>query len=181
MLAKTDEHLIQKALRGHKRSWLSLVKRYEAPLYNYALRMTGHSTDAMDLMQEIFISVFKSLETFRGNSSFKTWMFRIAHYKCVDHLRKKVVERDEREVDDIACEHSGPQAHLFALRGMEQLQQALSQLPFSQQEVVELKYFQGFTFDEIAQQVGVSANTVKTRLYSALAKLKHLVEFDHDI
>ena len=97
MFEKTDEQLIQNVLRGQKRAWLHLVKRFESPVYNYALRMTGNADDAMDLMQEVFVSVFRNLSSYRGEGSFKGWLFKIAHYRCIEFYRRK---RPNQGLDD---------------------------------------------------------------------------------
>ena len=89
MLQETDEKLITKALQGKERAWVKLVKRYEKRIYNYALRMTGATDEAMDLVQEIFISVYRNLPNYRGEGVFAAWLFRIASNRCTDFLRKR--------------------------------------------------------------------------------------------
>jgi RNA polymerase sigma-70 factor (ECF subfamily) len=86
---RSDETLVKQALKGKKSAWISLVKRYEKNLYNYTLRMVNNADDAMDLMQDVFLAVFKELDTFRGDSPFKGWLFRIAHYRCIEFYRRK--------------------------------------------------------------------------------------------
>src|SRR5690554_1247319 len=92
VLAPSDERLVKLALTNNKRAWLQLVKRYEGLLYNYGLRMLGNSDDALDLMQDVYLSVFRSLSSWRQESSFKTWLMTIAHRRCVEQYRKR---RDE--------------------------------------------------------------------------------------
>ena len=83
MFFQSLETLIAKAQQGNKRAWLKLVKQHETQVYNYCLRMLSHPDDAMDLMQEVFISVYKSLPSFRGESSFNTWLYQIVHRRSV--------------------------------------------------------------------------------------------------
>ncbi|TKB43186.1 RNA polymerase sigma factor [Thalassotalea mangrovi] len=181
MFERSDETLIKQALKGKKSAWVQLVRRYEKGIYNYALRMVGHPDDAMDLMQEIFIAVFRNLSSFRGDAKFKNWLYRIAHYRCIEFYRRK---RPTQSLDDEpqeVTEESDQQPEQL----MHQTQQALAlanamqRLPINQRTVVELKFFQHFTFDEIANQLGVSSNTVKSRLYSALDKLRGVLEVDY--
>jgi len=85
-LVKSDEQLIDQALSGSQASWVKLVKRYEGLVYNYCLRMSGDSTEAMDLMQEIFLSVYRNLPSYRQQNQFKAWMMRIAANKAIDYF-----------------------------------------------------------------------------------------------
>lgn len=98
MFKRSDDVLISQALAGKKSAWVALVKRYEKGLYNYALRMVSNHADAMDLMQDIFMAVFRNLHTFRAQSSFKGWLFKIAHYRCIEYYRKK---RPMQSLDDM--------------------------------------------------------------------------------
>ena len=172
MFTKRDEKLVEQALKGNKKAWFTLISRYESAMYQYGLRMTGNSHDAADLMQEIFISVFRSLASFKGEGSFKSWLYRIAHCRCVELYRKR---RPHTDIDDVATpisEAPCPEMQLNSNRESRALTQAMQQLSLSQKAVVELKFFGHFTFEEIAEQMDISTNTAKSRLYAALAKLK---------
>lgn len=179
MFDKTDEQLIQKALQGNRSAWMKLVKRYEKSIYNYGLRMTSNREDALDLMQEIFTSVFRNLATYRGEGVFKAWLFRIASYRCVEFYRRKKPTQGLDDAPEMECEAAKPDELLLMNRDSEQLISAMSQLPLAQKAVIELKFFGQFTFEEIAEQLNVSSNTVKSRLYAALDKLKTLLEVEY--
>lgn len=179
MFEKTDEQLITKALDGNRSAWLKLVKRYERSVYNYGIRMTSNPDDALDLMQEIFISVFRNLSTYRGDGSFKAWLFRIASYRCVEYYRRKKPTQGLEDVPEVACEQSAPEMVMLMSQGNKQVIDAMQQLPLAQKAVIELKFFGQFTFEEIAEQLNVSSNTVKSRLYTALDKLKGLLEVEY--
>ena len=178
MFKRSDDVLITQALSGKKSAWIALVKRYEKGIYNYALRMVNNHADAMDLMQDIFVALFRNLHTFRAESPFKGWLFKIAHYRCIEYYRRKrpmqslddVPEQESEESDD--C----PEQALFAQQQSSVLIKIMQKLPIKQKLVVELKFFQQCTFDDIAQQLGISTNTAKSQLYSALDKLKFFFE-----
>lgn len=168
----TDETLVSRAIAGSDSAWNKLIKRYEKRVYNYALRMVGHPQDAFDLTQEVFMGVHRNLAGFRGDGAFPAWLFRIASYRCTDYLRRR---RDHQQFDDergFISSLPGPQEQAFTTHANHQISTALQQLPIEQRQVVELKFFQHFTFEDIAGQLGISPNTAKTRLYSALRKLK---------
>ena len=179
MFEKTDEQLIDKALQGNRNAWLKLVKRYEKSIYNYGLRMTSNPDDALDLMQEIFTSVFRNLATYRGDGVFKAWLFRIASYRTVEFYRRKKPTQGLDELPEIESESDKPEELLMMKSHNQQLLGALQELPIAQRAVVELKFFGQFTFEEIAEQLNVSSNTVKSRLYSALDKLKQKLEVEY--
>ena len=182
-----DEKLIDKALAGSQRSWVNLVKRYEGLVFNYCLRMTFNRSDAMDLMQEVFLAVYRNLPSYRGENQFKGWMMRIAANKTTDFLRARGRNPLHRagEVSDESYQNTShhldrqsvdPADNYQTQNNNQQIKKVLDKLPTEQKLVVELKFFQQFTFEQISQQTGASINTVKTRLYAALTKLKGFSE-----
>lgn len=189
-----DEALISAALDGSARAWERLVKRYESRVYNFSLRLTGNQTDALDLMQEVFLGVYRNLHRFRGDSQFTTWLFRIAQNRAVDMSRRKYMvtslstlageERSDDDVLDHIANDNGaldPQRLLNNAQRNAQIMDCLNILNWEQRLVVELKVFQSHTFDEIAQMQEISANTAKTRFYTALKLLKTHMEQDHEL
>lgn len=182
LFQQTDSKLIEKALNGNQSAWRKLVGRHEKHVYLYALRMTSNQHDALDVMQETFISVCRSLAEFRGDSSFKTWILKIAHFRCVEFYRRRKWFADESELQhvDAEPEHSCPEFAFGVAQSQTQLLQLMNTLPFEQKLIVELKIFQGQTFDAISQQTGISINTIKSRFYNALERLRGLLEESHD-
>lgn len=179
MFEKSDKQLIDKALHGNKRAWMTLIRRYETSVFNYGVRMTGNKDDAMDLMQEVFVSVFRNLANYRAEGSFRGWLFKIAHYRCIEFYRRKRPNQGLDDIPEISSEQLGPQQRAQLTQQNQQLVGAMQSLPLAQKAVVELKFFGQFTFEEIAEQLGISTNTAKSRLYSALQKLKRLMEVEY--
>lgn len=179
MFEKTDQQLIEKALDGNKRAWMTLIGRYEKSIFNYGIRMTGNKDDALDLMQEVFISVFRNLTSFQGKGSFRGWIFKIAHYRCIEFYRRKKPNQGLDDVPEIESTEHGPHQSVEINQDNQQLIGAMQHLPLAQKAVVELKFFGQFTFEEIAEQLGISTNTAKSRLYSALEKLKSFMEVSY--
>ena len=184
-----DEALIAAALNGSAHAWDKLVRRYESKIYNYGLRLTGNATDAMDLTQEVFLGVYRNLHRFRGDAKFSSWIFRIAHNKAVDMNRRRALiqgrsfsfdDMEDRELQ--LAEHdtsSEPDSRLIKGQQNHEIQEMLQLLPLEQRLVVELKIFQSHTFEEISAMQEISENTAKTRFYSALKKLKTVMEKSH--
>lgn len=179
MFFQSQETLIKKAQQGNRRAWIKLVKQHESHVYNHCLRMLSNPDDAMDLMQEVFISVYKSLSNFRGDASFNTWVFQIVHRRGVEFYRRRHVYQPLGDTPEQTCRHGELEHNQIVQLENEQLKVMMKNLPWEQRLVVELKFFQHCTFDEIAQQLDISTNTAKSRLYSALGKLKvHLEAVD---
>ena len=178
-----DQALVAAAVKGSKQAWIDLVARYESRIYNQALRLTGNSADALDLMQEVFIGIYKNLHRFRGESKFSSWVFRIVHNKSIDLARRwrpPVENKPTEETDQLArlpaVASDEPDEQLAQEQMNAQVQVLLGQLPIEQRLIIELKLFQSQTFEEIGLAQDISENTAKTRFYSALKKLKDLLE-----
>ena len=181
-----DEALIAAALNGSAYAWDRLVRRYEERIYNLGLRLTGNRSDAMDLLQEVFLGVYRNLHRFRGDAKFSSWIFRIAHNKAVDLNRRRRLlmpagHRGEDEAggdyEDFAGDAADePDVRVSAEQSNRRIVAMLLQLPLEQRLVVELKIYQSLTFEEIAEMQDISTNTAKTRFYAALKKLRAATE-----
>ena len=187
-LIHEDEALIAAALAGSPHAWEKLVKRYESRVFNQGLRLMGNPSDAMDLLQEVFLGVYRNLHRFRGDAKFSSWLFRIAHNKAIDLSRRKRLLAGtplnaEREADPLesllADRQQEPEISLMHSQLNRRIVERLGQLPLAQRLVVELKVFQSMTFEEIADMQDISENTAKTRFYAALKKLKQTTEDEH--
>jgi RNA polymerase sigma-70 factor (ECF subfamily) len=188
-LKAEEDHLVAEALKGAPYAWETLVRRYEGRVYNFGLRLTGSESDALDLMQEVFIGVYRNLHRFRSESMFSTWLFRIAHNKAIDLIRKNKPHLEhslsDMEGDDFLppplVEDAQPLEQLIAKQQNAKVRTLLDSLSWEQRLLVELKVFQSHTFEDIAELENISINTVKTRFYTALRTLKKLLESSHDL
>lgn len=188
-LTDEDEALIAAALNGSALAWEKLVRRYESKIFNQGLRLMGNSSDAMDLVQEVFLGVYRNLHRFRGDSKFSSWIFRIAYNKAVDMNRynnimaSRTYRNSEEELDIL--ENIPGRSNLEAEKILSDYQankkivSMLAALPLKQRLIVELKMFQSLTFEDIAEIHDISVNTAKTRFYSAIKKLKDVSESEH--
>ena len=176
-MERTELALIQRAIQGEPDAWQALVRTHEKRVYNFALRMTGGVADAQDLLQEVFLSAYQNLSGFRQDAQFSTWLMRIAYNRAIDLSRRRKV----RDADPLPAhaetvdERPGPATETHCQQRNQQLQSWLAALPQEQRMVIELKFFQEMTFDDIAGLEGVSSNTAKTRFYAGLTRLKSLM------
>lgn len=168
-------------MKGSEKAWLALVKRYENRVYNYALRMSGNADDALDIVQDTFMAVYRNLESYRGEGAFPAWLFRIAVFRSTDLLRRrhKFSEFFEELIDQ--KNDNDPEPHLQQTRNNRDILNRLQTLSNDSRQIVELKFFQHFTFEEIAGQLGISSNTAKSRLYAALKKMREVAPGDKAI
>lgn len=181
MTREREAAIINAVLDGDSNAYELLVREYEKNVYNLALRMTGNSEDAYDMSQEAFIKAYNSLSSFRGDSKFSVWLYRIVSNVCLDFLRSRnrratvslSVENDEGEEMelDIADEASSPQALLDRSLTRDAVRRGLQALPPDHREILLLREIQGLSYDEIAETLDLEVGTVKSRIFRARKKL----------
>lgn len=166
-MAQSDEKLIQQMKGGDESAMEELVSRWYPRIYAYAYRMTGQEQDAQDITQETFLAVIRYVGTLNPWRKFQSWLFTIAHRKCIDYfrLRGKVIDAPE-ELEKLKA----PDINNRILDAVV-LEQAMSQLPPLQKEAVILQYFNGFTPAEIAHMTHTPLSTVRWRLNTAKNRL----------
>ena len=179
----TDERkIIKKAAAGSADAFEQLLLKYQAPIYNLCLRMTGNPEDAADMTQEAFLKAWRSLSSFQFESSFSTWLYRLTTNTCLDYLRSLkrrpqcslTVEDDEGEeqVLDVTDEAPTPEEALLSAEERSQLVHALSQLEASQRQIITLRVVNDLSYAEIAEILDVKEGTVKSRLARARDNLR---------
>ncbi len=181
MTREQEAAVIQSVLDGDVNAFETLVKEYEKNVYNLALRMTGNSEDAADMSQEAFIKAYNSLSSFRGDSKFSVWLYRIVSNVCLDYLRSRTrkptvslsTENDDgEEVElDIADESQSPELLLDRSLTRDAVRRGLAALPPDHREILLLRDIQGLSYEEIAAALGLEAGTVKSRIFRARKKL----------
>lgn len=178
-----DELLVERAKRGDVAAFEQLIAQYEKKVYNLAYRLTGNHEDASDVAQEAFIRVYNSLPEFRGDSSFATWLYRIVNNVGMDELRKRKRQRvtsldDTVTVEDgemtrqLADHADGPEQALERVETQRAVQESISALDEEYRMVVVMCDLQGYSYNEIAETLGINLGTVKSRLHRARQALK---------
>lgn len=161
-----SDHELVRGIKGGDTGALELlVRRWYPRIYRFVFKLTGHEQDAYDLTQDVFIAMMQSIGSYTPWRKFDSWLFTIAHNKCMDHfrLRRKVVQAEETVFDR-------PDS-VASLEDMTELsaavKAALEKLPAAQREAVILHYFHQFTAKEIAQMTNTPLPTIKSRLRTA--------------
>ncbi len=182
MSQETDLNLVKRARNGDGDAFRVLVERYQRKVYSIAFNMVRNRDDAMDLTQDAFVKVHKSLDGFQGQSSFYTWLYRIVVNLGIDHLRKagryQNIDYDDtfkRDDDDIQGDASllpsrlgtNPEKALGRKELMSKMDEALAGLSENHRLAILLREVDGLSYQEMAEVMGVSKGTVMSRLHHA--------------
>lgn len=180
-----DDALVKAARQGELAAFEELVFRHRDQIYARAFSMTRNEEDAIDLSQEAWIKGWQRLAQFQGESSFTTWMTRIAINLCLDHLRKQKRQRadsiEELDEESGGVERQMPVVSVNPTAGLERtelrkkIDEALGQLTVEHRTVLVLHEFEDMEYKEIAKMVGCSMGTVMSRLFYARRKMAALL------
>lgn len=181
MTREQEAMIVRKVLQGDVNAFEKLVTEYEKAVYAIAQRMTGNAEDAADMTQETFIKAYNSLSSFRGDSKFSVWLYRIANNVCLDFLRSKSrrptvslsTEDDDGEETqlDIADESQSPELLLESSLTRDAVRRGLDSLPPDYKQILLLREIQGLSYEEIAAALGIESGTVKSRIFRARKRL----------
>jgi len=172
-----DAQLVARSLKQDHEAFEQLIDRHAAKIVNLAYRMVGNRVEAEDLAQEAFLTAFKALSTFRADSKFSTWLYRIATNKCKDWLRVKRPGMGQQDVDidetlDIhIAEEQTPERLLSQQQVAQALEQAIQRLPLLYREAFVLKHIEGMSYEEMEAILGVNSDTLKMRVYKGRLQL----------
>lgn len=146
----------------------ALVSRWEKRVFNYVLRLVGNRDDALDLSQDVFLKAYQNLRKLEDPGRFAAWLYRIAHNEAYSLLRKN---RPDGELESEPSTANAT-ARMYPVELSLAVESALARLTVDQREAVQLKVYQGFKFDEMAEILDCPVSTIKSRLYTALDLLK---------
>lgn len=178
--------LVNRCREGDLAAYDQLMQQYEKKVYSLCFRMAGNHEDAADLAQEAFLKAFRALPSFKGQSAFATWLYRIVTNTCLDEKRRSskkpfLVSLDKRletEDGEIALTLPGdsPDPLKSTLDGelQREIQSLLEKLPAEQRIVVVMRDIDGYTYEEMADTLQLSMGTLKSRLNRARSKLREL-------
>ena len=175
LASTTDRDLVASAVGGVEGSFEELVRRYQRPISAYVYRMVGNYESALDLTQEIFIKVYNSLNRYRSEFKFSTWIYKIAHNAAVDHLRRtatreqSLVVGSEGEQFDLPIESSrlSPEQESEQRERRGEIETVVRALPANYRELIILRHSQDLSYEEIVEVTGLPLGTVKNRLFRA--------------
>jgi RNA polymerase sigma-70 factor (ECF subfamily) len=176
-----EQAYIRRVLHGDANAFEPLVREHEKNVYNLALRTLGNAQDAEDVTQEAFLKAYRSLASFRGESKFSVWLYRIVTNLCLDALRagkrraaqSLTVEGENGEDEELSVpdERFSPEHLLDRKLTREAVQRGLGQLSDEARQILLLREIQGMSYDEIAETLSLDLGTVKSRIFRARKRL----------
>ncbi|HMU40022.1 MAG TPA: sigma-70 family RNA polymerase sigma factor [Pseudomonadota bacterium] len=184
---RDEGELVRRLQERDEKAFQRCVKLYQDKVYNLVYRMLGNQAEAEDVAQEVFVTLFKCIDTFRGDSKFSTWLYRVAANHCKNRIKylKRRAHKQTGELDDAAEaemlgstqgtlgeQHASP---VEALEGQEIhhiLQRAITKLDEEHRLLLVLRDVEEMSYEEIVQVTGLAEGTVKSRLHRARLQLK---------
>ena len=181
--------LLVRLKEGNEQAFAEVFHLYKNLVYNLALKLLADKTEAMDITQEVFLILYRKIGYFRGDSTLKTWLYRVTVNQAASHnrwwrrrLRHPTVPlgldlngENSKAVVNLACDRPRADQEVFAMEIQEALQKSLKRLPFSQRAAVILRDVQGLSYEEIAATLGVQVGTVKSRIARGREMLRVLL------
>jgi RNA polymerase sigma-70 factor (ECF subfamily) len=182
-----EEQLIERSQRGEVNAFNQLVLRYQQTVYGVVFRMLGNADTAADVTQDTFIAAFRAIHSYRGGSSFRAWLLRIASNMACDHWRRtqrhptesleSLTEEEESHAASLlttlaAGPEDNPEERLLTQELQELIQRGLEQLPLDQRVAVVLCDIQGLSYDEIAEATQTPLGTIRSRIARGRTRLR---------
>ena len=171
-----DAQVVRQVLRGKREAFSLLVERYQKPIFNFTYRFYGNYELAQELTQETFLRCYQFLKSYDPERKFSTWLYKVAKNLCVDELKRQRSAREVRLDDalpaidarDVASAVDRNQ-QVQCIRREEdfRLLEALQELPPAARTVLLLHYFQGLSYQEIGEMLGLPVSTIKIRIFRA--------------
>lgn len=189
----SEQECITKCKEGDMDAFSVLVESYENKILNHCFRMLGNVTDAEDATQEVFVKVFRFIKSYSEQSSFSTWIYKIASNVCLDQLRKNKrqlkdtvslhQQNSEGEEFLLAVEDDAPSPYDVARKkeANRVLYQALDNLSADQRQVIVLRDIEGFSYEEIAKITKTAPGTVKSRINRARQNLQQILKDSREL
>jgi len=185
-----DVELIREFLKGNQSSFNRLVLKYQNKIFNLCYRMLGDQAEAEDVAQDVFVTLFRSVKTFRGDSLFSTWVFRITVNHCKNRLKyltrrnyfrtqslDQPLPTEEGEVTpDVEDDGETPEEILVTSEIQDLIQRKIGELDEEHRTAIVLRDIQGLSYQEIADILHLKEGTVKSRIHRARLELKEKLE-----
>ncbi|MEG1633559.1 MAG: sigma-70 family RNA polymerase sigma factor [Oscillospiraceae bacterium] len=190
MTREEEFEIIQRVRAGDPEAFEPLVLEHQKKVYNLALRMLGNEEDARDMAQEALIRAYNSLESFRGDSKFSVWLYRLTSNICIDFLRGRgrrqavsltFESEDEPQELEISDERFSPEAVMEKSETRAAVSRGLQALSPEYREILLLREINGLSYEEIGKALTLEEGTVKSRIFRARKKLCAFLAEDGNI
>ena len=178
VVAELEPLPVAQARAGEAAAWDALFRRYQRPLYVYAYELVQDEQAGLDVVQETFIAAVRHIGSLQADAKFGSWLFGIAHQKCIQRWRKQ--SREKSAFEEVAAETPAecgddPSSLLIRAEQEGEFMNLLNTLPPAQRSVLLLHFIEGFSIEEIASITGAQPGTVKSRIHYAKKALRDLI------
>jgi RNA polymerase sigma-70 factor (ECF subfamily) len=174
--APDDRILVEACLAGRREAFDVIVERHQRQVYQLCYRFAGNHEDASDLAQDVFIRAYRGLHSFKGNSAFSTWLYRVGVNVCLNRVDARTLKWTSLDRADQADPHAErADAKILRRERAEEVRAAIARLPKKQRAALILRIYHDLPHDQIAEIVGTSVGAVKANFFHALANLKKLL------
>ena len=178
VVAEPEQLPVPRARAGDPAAWDTLYRRYQLPLYVYVFELVHDEQASLDIVQETFINAARHVGSLRADGKFGSWLFGIAHQKCIQRWRKQ--GREAAALEELAAAPAAPENDpaelLIRAEQEEAVMKFLNRLPIAQRSALLLHFVEDFSLENIAAITGTALGTVKSRLHYAKKALKRLLE-----
>jgi RNA polymerase sigma-70 factor (ECF subfamily) len=174
MTSRDDAQLVRLCRQGDAAAYGELIDRYQKPLFNTALRMTGDHEEARDITQSAFVKAYERLDSFNPEFKFFSWIYRILLNESLNTLKQR---RQNADIDPDQLAHNRtPEGEYEAQKLSAEIDAALRSLALEYRVVIVLRHFNEMSYDEMSEILSIPAKTVKSRLYTARQNLAAILE-----
>jgi len=187
MTLDEDQVLIKKTLRGDRRAFEELMRKYEKKIFSFVVRMVRNEDTAVDLTQDFFFKIFTVLEKYNFEYKFSTWAYRICYNLVIDHIRKNQAQVDSLDDETVSSRDMLDSENVSREDGFKALSReetrdyvwrVVDEIPLKFRELILLRYIQDLKYEEIAEITSLPVGTVKNRIFKAKEILKQEMEKD---
>ena len=186
MNPEQEQEIIKKVLDGDANAFEEIVLANQKNVYNLALKMTKNEDDALDISQEAFVKAYRQLEAFRGDSKFSVWLYRLTYNLCIDFLRKKpktqvvsisAYQQESGDFPDLELPdvRELPEDSVSRRELRKEIAEGINKLSQSHREIIIMREINDMSYTEIAETLGISEGTVKSRIARARLSLANIL------
>lgn len=174
-MSDADLDLVARARKGDLDAFGDLVARHQSGLVRYLIHMVSNVSDAEDVAQDALLRAYRALKDFRGQSTFKTWLYQIATNAARTHLDKRRQRREDQDAGAAGMDRASGEQVERRIVAHDQLRRALAALPDDWREAVVLRDIEGLEYREIAEALNIPIGTVESRIFRGRQRLKQIV------
>jgi RNA polymerase sigma-70 factor (ECF subfamily) len=178
MMSNEESIWVEQARKGDQRAFGKLVQAYQKPVFNLTYRMLGNAQEAEDAAQETFLRAYSSLRQYQPEHKFSTWLFAIANHHCIDRLRKRRVTfvsiEDNPVLENLTGEAAQPERQALLGEQSAEMQRLLQEIEPDYRLPLILRYWEEYSYEEIAQTMDITVAAVKSRLFRARQQVSKL-------